>query len=270
MRVTHLATVTSPGSPARGGAGGGRRWRCLRRPRVQANPDLTAETPDYLTQAAKLEMPPVAAAAAPRRPGYPSSVSRIALAILRSLFDREPCTYPRVAAPWRARLTIERWSTLTDAQLGSWRSRSGHTRVCLTGGRRAGRALRAIRVRGGADHAVPARQRQGRLSPRSRPDQTGHEGGDNPARRRGEGVGSFGGERGCGQPLTPWPTGAASPAIGGPLRPKGSGTAGLVTNRLTADAFQVGRGRDMPAPHTRRTQCPPSQPSAAALPQKPR
>ena len=40
-----------------------------------------------------------------------------ALAILLALHDREPTTYPRAAARWGARLTLERRLTLTDAQL---------------------------------------------------------------------------------------------------------------------------------------------------------
>ena len=40
-----------------------------------------------------------------------------ALAILLALYDREPTTYPRAAARWGARLTLERRLTLTDAQL---------------------------------------------------------------------------------------------------------------------------------------------------------
>ena len=40
-----------------------------------------------------------------------------ALAILLALYDREPSSYPRTAARWAARLTIERQLTLADAQL---------------------------------------------------------------------------------------------------------------------------------------------------------
>jgi hypothetical protein len=40
-----------------------------------------------------------------------------ALAILLALYDREPTSYPRTAARWGARLTIERRITLADAQL---------------------------------------------------------------------------------------------------------------------------------------------------------
>ena len=40
-----------------------------------------------------------------------------ALAITLALFDREPQTYPRAAARWAARLTLERRLPLTDVQL---------------------------------------------------------------------------------------------------------------------------------------------------------
>jgi hypothetical protein len=40
-----------------------------------------------------------------------------ALAILLALIDREPQTFPRAAARWGARFTVERRASLTDAQL---------------------------------------------------------------------------------------------------------------------------------------------------------
>ncbi len=40
-----------------------------------------------------------------------------ALAILLGLLEREPSTYPRAAARWGARLTLERRLSLVDAQL---------------------------------------------------------------------------------------------------------------------------------------------------------
>jgi hypothetical protein len=41
----------------------------------------------------------------------------LALAILLALLDREPDTWPRAAAPWGSRFTLERNLTLPDAQL---------------------------------------------------------------------------------------------------------------------------------------------------------
>jgi hypothetical protein len=48
----------------------------------------------------------------PRPPGLED-----ALAICLALLDREPETFPRAAAKWASRFTIERRLTLTDAQL---------------------------------------------------------------------------------------------------------------------------------------------------------
>lgn len=48
----------------------------------------------------------------PRPPGLED-----ALAICLALLEREPETYPRAAAKWASRFTIERRLTLTDSQL---------------------------------------------------------------------------------------------------------------------------------------------------------
>lgn len=48
----------------------------------------------------------------PRPPGLED-----ALAICLALLDREPDTYPRAAAKWASRFSIERRLTLSDAQL---------------------------------------------------------------------------------------------------------------------------------------------------------